>query len=72
MFSLNQKREIANKVQDILRATNHPELPASEIPFVLRVEGAQEWSWAVIQNNGSIPNPAINPHNEAQDPANHQ
>jgi hypothetical protein len=27
MFSLRQKREIAEAVQRILRATNHPELP---------------------------------------------
>ena len=30
MFSVRQKREIADAVQKILRATNHPELPAGE------------------------------------------
>jgi hypothetical protein len=27
MFSVRQKREIADKIQNILRETNHPELP---------------------------------------------
>ena len=33
MFSIRQKREIADAVQKILRATSHPELPVGEIPF---------------------------------------
>ena len=67
MFSVRQKREIADKVQQILRETNHPELPADEIRFSLHVEGAESWSWADIQNNGAVTNPGVNPHNEAQD-----
>lgn len=67
MFSVRQKREIADKVQAILRATEHPELPASEIQFELRVTGAESWSWAAIRNNGAVDTPGINPHNEAQD-----
>lgn len=67
MFSVRQKREIAEAVQKILRETNHPELPKGEIQFRLRVEGAESWSWAEIANNGSVPNPGINPHNELQD-----
>lgn len=67
MFSVRQKREIADKVQGILRATNHPELPAGEIVFQLAVVGAEGWSWAMIKNNGAITDPSINPHNEAQD-----
>ena len=68
MFSVRQKREIADKVQKILRETNHPELPKGEIDFLLRVNGAESWSWADIRNNGAVPNPSINPHNERQDP----
>jgi len=70
MFSVLQKREIADAVHRILRATDHPELPAhpQEIQFELRVSGAEPWSWAIIRNNGAVPNPAINPHNELQDP----
>jgi hypothetical protein len=67
MFSVRQKREIANKVQQILRETNHPELPEGEIKFLLHVDGAKNWSWADIRNNATVPNPEINPHNEMQD-----
>lgn len=67
MFSVRQKREIADKVQQILRGTNHPELPEGKIMFHLYVEGAERWSWARIQDNESVPNPSINLHNEAQD-----
>lgn len=67
MFSVRQKREIAEKVQQILRETGHPELPDGEIQFHLHVSGAQAWSWADIRNNGAVSNPAVNPHNEAQD-----
>lgn len=67
MFSLRQKREIADAVQKILRDTGHPELPAGEISFNLHVRGAEFWSWANIRNNGAVTTPSINPHNEAQD-----
>lgn len=67
MFSVRQKREIAAKVQDVLRATAHPELPESEIQFFLRVEGTEAWSWAEIRNNGAIQTPSVNPWNESQD-----
>lgn len=68
MFSVRQKREIADAVQKILRETNHPELPKGEIYFRLWVSGKEEWSWAEILNNRSVENPGVNPHNEMQDP----
>lgn len=68
MFSVAQKRAIADAVQRILRETNHPELPAGEIQFVLHVEGVESWSWADIQNNGAVIRPGVNPWNERQDP----
>lgn len=64
---MRQKREIADAVQKILRDTNHPELPKGEIQFNLHVEGAEEWSWADIRNNGAVINPDVNPWNEEQD-----
>lgn len=67
MFSIRQKREISDKIQQILRDTNHPELPKGEIMFNLHVDGAGPVSWANIKNNGSILNPSVNPWNEAQD-----
>jgi hypothetical protein len=67
MFSVDQKRKIANAVQQILRNTDHPELPKGEIQFVLHVDGAEAWSWADIRNNGAVSNPGVNPWNEMQD-----
>jgi len=61
------KREISEAVQKILRDTNHPELPNSEINFSLHVNGAESWSWADIYNNGAIDKPGVNIHNELQD-----
>ena len=72
MFSLRQKREIADQVQKILRATEHPELPEGEIQFRLFVQGAEPWSWADMRNNGAVEEPDINPHNEAQDKENNK
>lgn len=69
MFSVQQKREISDAVQKILRDTNHPELPQGEIQFHLHVDGAEAWSWA--KNNGSVAKPVENPHNEHQDPRTH-
>jgi hypothetical protein len=69
MFSVRQKREIADAVQKILRDTQHPELPPGEIAFALHVKGAESWSWADILNNGAVAAPGVNPHNEAMDPA---
>jgi hypothetical protein len=67
VFSVREKRSIADLVQRVLRDTGHPEIPAGEIQFTLRVEGRESWSWAEIRNNGAVTNPGINPHNEAQD-----
>jgi hypothetical protein len=68
MFSVNQKRQIADAVQQILRETNHPELPMGEISFHLHVDGAENWSWADIKNNGAVQQSSVNPWNESQDP----
>ena len=70
MFLVRQKREISAAVQKILRDTAHPELPKGEIHFVLEVSGSTPMSRAVIQNNGAVAVPGINPHNESQDPHN--
>lgn len=66
MFSVEQKRAIAEAVQKILRDTNHPELPQGEISFQLHVDGAESWSWKDIRNNGAVRNPeaTANPWNE--------
>jgi len=48
MFSVRQKREIADKVQKILRETNHPELLKGKIKFTLFVQSTDSESWAYI------------------------
>ena len=68
MFSVRQKREIADAVQKILRGTAHPELPTGEIQFILHVAGASLMSWANIANNEQVEKPTVNPYNERQDP----
>jgi len=68
MFSIREKREIADRLQAVLRNTGHPELPAGEIRFHLHVWGDSPMSWADIDNNGAVETPVINPWNEAQDP----
>ena len=67
MFSVKQKRYIAEEVQKVLRSTNHPELPEGEIVFSLHVEGKEVWSWADIKNNGAVEVPSVNSWNEFQD-----
>ena len=67
MFSVNQKRQIADAVQKVLRDTNHDELPKGEISFSLHVDGAESWSWADIKNNGAVLNPDVNIYNELMD-----
>ena len=67
MFSVNQKRYISAAIQKILRDTNHPELPESEIKFSIRVEGIDENSWAIIKNNDDVIKPSMNAHNKMSD-----
>lgn len=67
MFSVQQKRDISDAVQKILRDTNHPELPEGNIQFSLHVSGAESWSYANILNNDVVNIPSVNPWNEAQD-----
>jgi hypothetical protein len=66
MFSVAQKRSIADKIQALLRETQHPELPEGEIAFYLHVDGAEGWSWADIRNNGAVETPDVNQWNELQ------
>jgi len=64
MFSIQQKREIADEIQKILQGTGHPELPEGEIEFHIHVKGADYWYWADIRNNGHVNSPKINQWNE--------
>lgn len=51
MFSTREKQEISEKVQQILREMNHPELPESEIVFELIVAGKGRCGQSKIRND---------------------
>lgn len=51
MFSASEKRAIAAKVEELLLALKHPEMPTSRPSFRLHVDGAESWSWADIEPN---------------------
>ena len=55
MFSLQQKRDIADAVQKILRDTKHPELAKGEIQFHLHVDGAEGEIGLPIDFRGTSP-----------------
>jgi hypothetical protein len=67
MFSLKEKQYIASQVEKILLELNHPEMPKDKPRFHLRVDGAEDWSFAEIDPNWTfgVDNPPnVNPFNE--------
>ena len=68
MFSMEQKRKIAEELEKLLLSFNHPEMPTKKPVFLLRVEGKEAFSWADIKPNWTFDDqnkPGVNPHNEA-------
>ena len=51
MFSVAEKKEIARKIEELLLALKHPEMPTEKPTFTLHVEGKESWSWADISPN---------------------
>jgi len=51
MFSQKQKREISQKIEEILLSYKHPEMPTEKPKFRLHVDGSEAWSWADIEPN---------------------
>jgi len=70
MFSLQQKREIAAKVEAILLEYHHPEMPTEKPRFSIKIEGIHDECWAVIFPNwiyeDGLEKPTVNVHNELQ------
>ena len=67
MFSVAQKRQIAEAVEKVLLDLHHPEMPTEKPRFRLHVDGAESWSWADIEPNWTFDDdhrPGVNPHNE--------
>jgi hypothetical protein len=61
MFSPQQKKEIAAKVQHAIQQTLNDELPVGEVNFILHVDGADPISWANIRNSSArdVPVPDV-------------
>lgn len=66
MFSKQEKIVIAQEVERILLALNHPEMPKEKPIFQLHVKGKESWSWADIEPNWTFEDrePSVNPWNE--------
>ena len=67
MFSMQEKKYIAEKVEKLLLELNHPEMPKEKPKFSLHVDGEESWSWADIQPNWTFTEdnvPGVNPFNE--------
>lgn len=68
MFSVAEKRQIADTVEKLLLSLNHPEMPKEKPLFQLHVTGREEWSWAEIEPNWVFDEghktPTANPFNE--------
>lgn len=68
MFSVEEKKLVASKVEELLLSLNHPEMTKDKAMFSLHVQGKEVWSYADIEPNwlfeqkGSPNNP--NPWNE--------
>lgn len=56
MFSMEEKRKIADAVEKILMDIDHPEMPKSRPSFQLHVDGKENWSWADIEPNWKYEN----------------
>ena len=67
MFSMAEKKHIAEVIEKTLLDLNHPEMPNKRPVFKLHVDGKESWSWADIEPNWKFTQdnpPNINPWNE--------
>ena len=66
MFSFEEKKMIAQKIEELLLSLGHPEMPKDRPSFLLNVSGKESWSYAEIEPNWKFENkPAgINSWNE--------
>lgn len=67
MFSMAEKKEIADKIEKLLLGLNHPEMPKEKPVFKLHVDGKEMWSWADIDPNWKYDKenpPSVNGWNE--------
>ena len=51
MFSIKEKKYIANEIEKILLSLDHPEMPKEKPMFEIHINGENNWSWADIEPN---------------------
>ena len=51
MFSMQEKKHIAEEIEKLLLKLNHPEMPKEKPIFHLHIYGKESWSWADIKPN---------------------
>jgi len=51
MFSIEEKRKIADAIEKVLLEINHPEMPKDKPMFNIHIDGKESWSWADIYPN---------------------
>lgn len=68
MFSMQQKKELAEVIEKKILSFNHPEMPKEKPYFKIHIDGKEKWSWADIEPNWTFENkePSINLFNEVQ------
>ncbi len=67
MFSMEEKKKIAEAVEKLLLELDHPEMPKEKPLFKLLVSGKEGWSYADIRPNWTFNEdhkPGVNPWNE--------
>ena len=66
MFSVEEKRRIAEVVEIALLDIKHPEMPEEKPKFELHVNGKEDWSFADIEPNWIYEDKelGVNPWNE--------
>ena len=67
MFSVSEKKQIAEGIEKLLLSFNHPEMPDEKPIFKIHIDGKESWSWADIEPNWKYDDnnpPGINPWNE--------
>ncbi len=67
MFSVEEKKKIADVIEKTLLEFNHPEMPKEKPKFKIHIDGKEKWSWADIEPNWVFEDGKkmdVNPFNE--------
>lgn len=66
MFSVAEKKLIAQKLEELILSLKHPEMPTEKPNFTLHIYGKEPWSFADISPNWTFEKtaPSVNPWNE--------